>query len=158
MSSVEYHFITYWNVSGSIDDVYDILYDVSEYPRWWPSLARSYECTEKGDAKGVGARGNIVTKGFLPYVIRWSYEVVQTDRPNEFRIAASGDLTGTGHWILQQQDSFIAITYEWNVRTEKRLLRILSPIFRPLFAWNHDWVMQRGLEGLKRELQTRANS
>jgi hypothetical protein len=143
MSSVEYHFITYWNVSGSIDDVYDILYDVSEYPRWWPSLARSYECTEKGDAKGVGARGNIVTKGFLPYVIR---------------IAASGDLTGTGHWILQQQDSFIAITYEWNVRTEKRLLRILSPIFRPLFAWNHDWVMQRGLEGLKRELQTRANS
>jgi hypothetical protein len=154
MNAAEYQFLTKWEVPGDIRAVYDILYDVARYPEWWPSLAQSFHATSKGDATGVGAKGDIITKGFLPYVIRWSYEVVATDRPNEFSIIATGDLIGNGHWSLQQKGESVEIVYRWNVRTEKLLLRLLSPILRPLFAWNHNWVMARGREGLLKELNS----
>ena len=31
-------------------------------------------------------------------------------------------------------------------------MNLLAPIARPVFAWNHDWVMKRGGEGLSRLL------
>lgn len=152
MSSTSYNFVTRWRVPGNIDDVYDILFTIDRYPHWWPSLAQSYTCIHKGDATGLGAKGNIITKGFLPYVIRWSYEVTETDKPHEFRIVASGDLIGDGHWILRQNDQCVDVVYHWNVRTEKPLLKFLSPVLRPLFALNHNYVMKKGLLGLTEEL------
>lgn len=148
-----YYFVTQWKVSGTVSQVYAILNDVSGYPRWWPSLAACFECLAEGNADGVGAKGNITTKGFLPYIIRWTYEVVHATPPHEFSIRASGDLTGEGHWTLKQENLMVKITYEWNVQGDKALLRYLSPILRPLFTWNHNWVMARGKEGLVRELQ-----
>ena len=41
-----------------------------------------------------------------------------------------------------------AVVYEWNVRTTKPWMNLLAPIARPVFAWNHDWVMRNGGEGL----------
>jgi hypothetical protein len=43
-----------------------------------------------------------------------------------------------------------AVTYGWNVRTTKAWMGALSPLARPVFAANHDWVMRRGGEGLAR--------
>ena len=37
----------------------------------------------------------------------------------------------------------------------KPVLKLLTPILRPLYAWNHRWAMARGLEGLRRELVRR---
>ena len=37
-----------------------------------------------------------------------------------------------------------AVVYEWNVSTTKPWMNLLAPIARPLFAWNHDWVMRNG--------------
>ncbi len=66
-----------------------------------------------------------------------------------------GELAGTGRWRLFEQDGVTAVTYEWNVATTKRWMNLLAPIARPVFAWNHDWVMARGGEGLARRLGTR---
>lgn len=148
-----YHFITRWNIPGTVSQAYAILNDVSGYPRWWPSLATCFECLSHGNSDGVGAKGRVTTKGFLPYVIRWTYEVTQARPPHEFSIRASGDLTGEGHWTLTQKEKNVDITYEWKVKGDKALLRYLSPVLRPLFIWNHNWVMARGKEGLERELQ-----
>ena len=37
---------------------------------------------------------------------------------------------------------------EWNVEVRKVLVRRLTPVLRPLFAWNHGWAMARGLAGI----------
>jgi hypothetical protein len=29
------------------------------------------------------------------------------------------------------------------------LLRILTPVLRPLFRWNHNWSIERAIEGLE---------
>jgi hypothetical protein len=66
---------------------------------------------------------------------------------------AVGELTGTGRWRLFEQGGTTAVTYEWNVRTTKAWMNALAPVARPIFEWNHDYVMRRGGEGLKCQLR-----
>jgi hypothetical protein len=47
-----------------------------------------------------------------------------------------------------------AVTYEWNVRTTKAWMNALAPVARPVFAFNHDYVMRRGGEGLRDRMRT----
>ena len=48
------------------------------------------------------------------------------------------------------------MTYEWNVATTRQSgVNLVAPVARPIFAWNHDWVMARGGEGLARRLGAR---
>jgi hypothetical protein len=44
------------------------------------------------------------------------------------------------------------VLYEWNVATSKAWMNLLAPVARPVFEWNHDWVMARGGEGMARLL------
>jgi hypothetical protein len=44
------------------------------------------------------------------------------------------------------------VSYDWRVRAGKPLIRRFSPIFKPLFRANHNWVMRRGEVALRRWL------
>jgi len=61
---------------------------------------------------------------------------------------AVGGLDGIGRWRLFEDDGVTAVLYEWNVATTKAWMNLLAPLARPIFEWNHDWVMARGAEGL----------
>jgi len=43
----------------------------------------------------------------------------------------------------------------WQVLVERPILRFLSPLLRPTFAWNHRWTTPRGEAGLRRYLAER---
>jgi hypothetical protein len=47
------------------------------------------------------------------------------------------------------------VTYDWQLRAEKPLLRWLSFLLRPVFDANHRWAMARGEESLRLELLRR---
>ncbi len=79
----------------------------------------------------------------------------RVERPRLLEGEASGELAGTGRWRLFEQDGVTAVLYEWNVQTTKRWMNLLAPIGRPLFAWNHDWVMANGAEGIAKLLGCR---
>ncbi len=69
-----------------------------------------------------------------------------------------GELAGIGRWRLFEQDGEVPVTavvYEWNVSTTKPWMNLLAPIARPLFEWNHDWVMRNGGAGLAKLLGCR---
>jgi len=152
MQSNMYAFVTRWTVPGTASKVYAILNDVAGYPRWWPSLATSFQKISDGQG-GKGASGHVVTKGFLPYSLQWTYEVTATNPPHGFSIKAFGDVAGDGRWELSQNGDMVDVVYHWTVRGERPLLKYLSPLLRPLFSLNHDYVMKKGEEGLRKELQ-----
>jgi hypothetical protein len=133
-------------------DVYAVLNNVSEYPRWWPSLAHGHRLLHRGDADGTGARGEVITRGFLPYFIHWNYEVTNGNPPYGFALKADGELSGMGVWELLQDGEHTNVLYTWNVEAQKPLIRYLSFVLRPLFVLNHNWVMTQGKKGLLREL------
>lgn len=148
-----YRFVTHWRVDGRCEEVADILEDVDEIPKWWRSVYRSARVIERGGAHGLGRIVEVTTKGFLPYSLRWTYRVTQVDYPHTSTLLASGDLDGEGHWTFVQDGGHVDITYDWAVRANHPLIRRLHKLLAPLFAANHQWTMNDGLRGLRKQLE-----
>ena len=39
--------------------------------------------------------------------------------------------------------------FDWRVHADKPILRLFTPVLRPLFRWNHAWAIARAQEGLE---------
>jgi hypothetical protein len=155
MSASAYRFVTEWEMIGTAREVADILADPLELPRWWPSVYLAVEELEPGGEGGVGRHVRLLTKGWLPYTLSWSFRTVASRHPHGFTIEAGGDLEGRGVWTFEERGAFVHVTYDWQIVAQKPLLRLLSPFARPVFAANHRWAMRRGEESLKLELARR---
>ena len=147
----EYRFLTTWLLDAPREEVWNVIQDAVSWPDWWRGVVRVEEL-DPGDAARVGSRYLIAWRSRVPYSIEFEFEVERVERPRLMEGHASGELTGTGRWRLWEQDGVTAVTYEWNVATTRRWMNMLAPVARPVFAWNHDWVMARGGEGLARRL------
>lgn len=164
MRSNDYHFITTWTLSATAQEISAILADAPGLARWWPSVYLAVRETEPGDAAGVGKRVDLWTKGWLPYTLRWTFRVTESDPPSGFRIDAEGDFVGRGIWTLRQVDGpdgsgpMTRVTYDWLIVAEKGVLKRLSPVMKRIFGANHRWAMARGEESLRLELARRRAS
>jgi hypothetical protein len=154
----EYHFVSHWAVDGTCGEVADIIADSLALSAWWPSVYLDVKEIEPPDARGVGRRVSVLTKGWLPYTLRWEFQVVESRYPNRFVIVASGDFDGRGVWTLAQRGSTVHVEYDWRLSAEKPLIRRLSFLLKPLFEANHRWAMSQGEESLKLELLRRRAS
>jgi len=148
MSTADYHFVTHWKVKGPIQTVFDILKDGESYSQWWQP---AYVSTRVAGAKKVRA----LVRAKLPYTLDFTTELVRESAPNEIEIKATGELAGTGLWRLSQIGDMTEIQFFWDVRAEKFLVKLLSPFLKPVFRWNHDWVMKVGEKGLQEEIERR---
>jgi hypothetical protein len=155
MASNDYHFITHWRVKGTLAEVNDILGDAADLVRWWPSVYLEVEVLEPGDENYIGRIISLYTKGWLPYTLRWQFEVVESNYPYGSRIEARGDFNGRGIWTFEQDGEWVNITYDWKITAEKGLLRTFSILLKPIFGLNHEWAMAKGLQSLKLEMVRR---
>ena len=71
---------------------------------------------------------------------------------------ASGELSGRGAWTFSTRgaDELTHVRYDWEVDANKVWMRALAPILRPVFEWNHDYVMEKGRIGLNARLSQRS--
>jgi hypothetical protein len=151
----EYHLDTNWQVEGTAGEVYDVISDDERLVEWWPAAFLRCDLVEPGQPDGVGKTLRVVTKGWLPYTIDWHQRVIETREPYGLSIEAWGDFAGRGVWTFVQDGPRVNIQFDWRIAAGKPLLRYLSPLLRPIFAFNHRWAMARGEEGLKLELRRR---
>lgn len=152
MATNDYHFISYWRVRGTCRQVADLLHSPMELTRWWERVYLNVDVIEAGDERGVGRVARLLTKGWLPYTLRWSFRVTESRYPYGFSLDAWGDFDGHGRWTFEQDGEWVNATYDWRLRAEKPLLRYLSFLMKPLFAANHRWAMAEGGRSLQREL------
>ena len=152
MKARELHIPTVWRVQGSAEQVYDLLSRPQDFVRWWPEVYLAVREVKAGDANGVGRIVDLRTKGKLPYTLRWQAEVIAASKPRSMSIRARGDLDGRGEWRFEQDGDWVDAHYGWTVFVTKPWMVVLAPLLRPVFVANHLWAMQRGREGLLREL------
>jgi hypothetical protein len=156
MVAQEYDFLSKWRFEqSSLTEVADILEDTASLPLWWPELFKSVKIVKPGVEHGLGQIAECVCRARLPYSLHFRYTVVEQRYPNGSTIDSTGDLIGRGIWRLDSRAGGVDVEYSWQVRLEKFWLRLLSPVLRPLLAWNHEWSMARGEEGLRREIVRR---
>lgn len=143
-----YEFQTRWDVPAPREVLYEILRDGKDFPRWWPEVYLNAKTLED-------ERVALLTRGWLPYRLRWTAEVRRQVPPETIEISATGDFVGSGVWHLDAAGDVTHIRFDWQIRADKPLLRWFSPVFKPLFKWNHQWAMSTGLRRLKAEASRR---
>ena len=67
----------------------------------------------------------------------------------------TGDFDGRWRAELSPLANGTRADLTWEVTVERPVLRLLAPLLRPAFAWNHRWTTPRGEAGLKAFLAQR---
>jgi len=107
-----YHFVTRWRVQGCVEEVAEILNDVSALPRWWPSVYLDVHLLEEGDPDGVGRVVDLWTKGCLPYTLRWRFTTAAKRGTEGLSLKAEGDFRGIGTWTFTQDGDWVDAQYD----------------------------------------------
>ena len=149
-----YHFVTRWFFRAPVEKVWEEAASMEAYPEWWQSL-------KKARMRGPGSRlqlGSIVdceVRGALPYELRFTAEVTAFQPPRLMEIRSSGDLVGSGKWVLETQDEGTMSTFYWDVGTTNAVLNLLGklPFVRAMLERNHNDVMAKGYEVVKSRVE-----
>ncbi len=149
-----YQFVTKWFFQVPVERVWEEAANMEAYPTWSQDL-------KKAKIRGSESRlqlGSVVdceVKGALPYTLRFTIEVTAFQPPNLIEMRSSGDLVGTGKWVLESQDGGTMATFYWDVGTTNPILNLLGklPFVRALLEKNHDDVMARGYKVVKSRLE-----
>jgi uncharacterized protein YndB with AHSA1/START domain len=126
--------------------VFAVLADATTYPAWWRPV---YVDVEADGPPGVGQVARQHFKGRLPYHLRTSTRTVVHDPPHVLEGETTGDLRGHGRWTLTPIDGGTHVRFDWRVHADRPLLRVLTPLLRPVLRWNHAWAIARAMEGLE---------
>ena len=151
----EYAFLDEWTVDAPIDAVFDAIADARTYPDWWRPV---YIAAEADGPPALGRLSRQHFKGRLPYTLRITSKVTRLERPTEVEVDVEGDLSGHGHWTLTETDGRVHVRFDWRVNADRALLRVLTPVLRPLFRWNHNWAIARAIDGLERYARERTGA
>jgi polyketide cyclase/dehydrase/lipid transport protein len=150
----EYRFLTAWLLDAPRERVWEVIHDQKQWPSWWRGVVEVVEL-DPGDEQAVGSRARMTWSSFLPYNLVFETHTTRVEFPRLMEGEVDGELAGVGRWRLFEDDGVTAAVYEWNVRTTRAWMNLIAPVGRPIFAWNHNWVMARGGEGLAKRLGCR---
>ena len=142
-----YRFLTTWLLEAPREPVFDAIHDQERWPEWWRGVELAEE-VRPGAESGIGTVSRLVWRSWIPYRVEFEVTTTRVERPHLMEGQAVGELTGIGRWRLFEEDGVTAVLYEWNVRTTRAWMNLVAPAARPVFEWNHDWVMTRGGEGI----------
>jgi uncharacterized protein YndB with AHSA1/START domain len=143
-------------VAAPAEQVFDALADARTYPEWWTPIYREV-LTDGPPQVGRASRQRFRAK--LPYTLSTVSTIVALESPKRFEVEVTGDLRGHGVWTLTPHDDIVHVRFDWHVHADRTIIRVLTPILRPLFRWNHAVAIRaamRGLEPYARSVAARA--
>ncbi len=141
-----YVFVDEWEVAAPREAVFDAVADARTYPQWWRPV---YIDVDADGPAELGKQSHQHFKGRLPYHLNTRSTVVALDPPHTITGDVDGDLRGRGTWTLTATATGTHVRFDWQVFADRRLLRVLTPVLRPVFRWNHNWAIARAKEGLE---------
>jgi uncharacterized protein YndB with AHSA1/START domain len=147
-----YSFLSTWCVAAPIERVWEVLAATERYPEWWKGV-RDVTVLEPGEGgDGVGTLYRLEWRSALPYSLQFDSRVTRFERPHHFEGQASGELAGVGAWRLFEGSAGTAALYSWDVSTTQAWMNRLGVLARPVFVWNHGYVMRQGAQCLADKL------
>lgn len=142
-----YVFREHWIIPASRDRVYAVLSDAKLLPEWWRGVYLESIPLDGSEVR-VGARSKAVVRGALPYRLRYVVEATELVESEIVEVTAHGDFEGRWRAVLSDVADGTRVDIDWRVTVHKPIIRYLSPLLKPLFAWNHNWAKARGEAGL----------
>lgn len=143
--------ISRWQLACDIDDAWRHVCAIRLWPRWWPHVKAVRAIGGGDDASATPRTGDSAKVEWttrLGYGLRIHVTTTAVLAPFELEAVATGDLSGTGLWVLESQHGHVNITYRWDVHLNRPWMRWSAPALRPVFAWNHFDIMRAGARGM----------
>jgi quercetin dioxygenase-like cupin family protein/uncharacterized protein YndB with AHSA1/START domain len=154
LATNEYVFVDEWDVDAPLEAVHAAVGDASTYPDWWRP---TYLSVRTEGEPGVGQVNHHHFRGPLPYTLKATTTTTRYEPPVLVESAVDGDLRGTGTWILTPaRDGGTHVRFDWRVAADRPFLRVLTPVLRPVFRWNHAWAIEHAQRGLEPYARRRA--
>ena len=142
-----YLFVDEWDVAAPPDAVFEALADTRTYPQWWRPV---YLGAQSDGPVELGTASEQHFKGRLPYHLHTRSVIAELDPPRRVTADVDGDLRGRGMWTLTPTpEGGTHVRFDWQVCADRKLLRVFTPVLRPVFRWNHNWAIARAIEGLE---------
>lgn len=147
-----YRIVSRWRLRGTARELAPVFEDAEGWARWWPAAFLQVR-----ELPGVEPRTvRIHSKGWFPYTLRLDARAVACDYPRACTFQVRGDFEGRCHCRIEDRpDGLVDVSFDWQVRVRKPLLRALSFGLKPLLTANHRWVMRQGRRSLQIELDRR---
>lgn len=150
----EFKFVTVWQIEAPLAQVCDAISHCLYWPNWWQAVEK-VEVFDPGGPNGIGSLRRFTWRGRLPYRLTFDLRVTRVVPLTILEGYASGEVEGVGRWCFSNDGVVTVVRYEWHVCLKRRWMTLVAPVARPLFKWNHDYVMRQGGEGLARLLNAR---
>ena len=141
-----YVFVDEWEVAAPREAVFAAIADARTYPEWWRPV---YLDVDADGPAELGKESRQHFKGRLPYHLHTRSRVVALEAPRTVTAEVDGDLRGRGTWTLTPTATGTHVRFDWQVHADRKLLKALTPVLRPVFRWNHNWAIARAMEGLE---------
>ena len=148
----DYHFTTYWEFEAPIEQVWQEIKSVENWPEWW-TFVQKVELLKAGTDGEVGTIRRMYWKTALPYSFSFDSELITQEKHRLIEGRSIGDLEGKGIWGFETKEQRTLVQYEWIVKTNKSWMNLFAPVLRKVFEWNHSKVMASGYEGLQKRLK-----
>jgi hypothetical protein len=140
--TASYSFRDAWHLDAPPTAVRDVVVDLERYPEWWPQIV-AVASLGPDDAW-------VVCRSTLPYSLDLRLHAISREAP-DLEVGVSGDLTGTVRFRLAPSYGGTLLRLEQDVSVAG-LLGQVTPLVRPLLAWNHDRMMRGCVTGLRSRL------
>jgi uncharacterized protein YndB with AHSA1/START domain len=149
-----YHFVTNWFFNAPIERVWKEIED----PKTWSIWLQDFKKITPRPLESMQQVGNTVDveyKGNLPYTFRFALEVTKAKPLALIELKATGDLIGTGKWVLESRNPGTAVTYYWDVGVTNPIFNLLIrlPFVKAITESNHNATMDRAFQALKSRLE-----
>jgi hypothetical protein len=142
-----------WTFAVTPEELWGILEQTDQYGAWWPWL-REFNVEGDGLVDGTIARTVIQTP--LPCQLRCTIDVDEAVRAERLRTRVRGDLEGSAELELTATVTGSVARMVWSLDVRASMLRPLVSVARPMLAWAHDRIVERGLVQFEaRALQAR---
>ena len=153
MPSNVFRFDESWDIpDASAAEVYAVLADGELLPQWWKGVYLDVQRLGPKGSPKTGDRLRARARGFLPYELKFVLEAVALEPDRFVQVKTIGDFEGLWSAELSEADGGVHVAIVWQVTVLRPILKFLSPILRPAFAWNHRWTTPRGEKGLREYL------
>ena len=131
-----------WDFAVTPDDLWTTLGRTDRYRAWWPWL-RELDVT--GDGLRAGTVARAVIQAPLPYQLHCAIHIDDAEPARRLVARVTGDLEGPARLELVPTASGAAARLAWTLEVRSSLLRPFAVVARPMLAWAHDRIVERGL-------------
>ncbi len=129
-----------------------MLSDAELLPLWWGDVYKEVVPLDRKGKGVVGSRAKARARGALPYELNFIVEAAELEPGRLVVVKTFGDFDGLWRAELSPSGTGTHVKLIWQVTVLRPILKLLAPILRHAFAWNHRWTTPRGEAGLRRYL------